>query len=133
MNPYSFAGMPEEIQLLASDKQMTISKDIYDFDLDKMLRAACKITNADYELTIYGSRKRECIEAKSLLCYFLRRYTKLTVVKIGMFLKMDHSNVVHHVKKFKNLIEVNDHIIAGYLDNFKKANSELIGKYQNRL
>jgi chromosomal replication initiation ATPase DnaA len=130
MTYYSFAGMPEEIQLLASDKQMILSKEICDFDIDKMIRAACKITNADYSQTMLGKRKRECIEAKRLVCYFLRRYTKMTLSNIGKHLLIDHATVMHHTKQFNNLIEVNDAIIFEYLTKFKSANMELVTKYK---
>lgn len=130
MNPYIFAGISKNSQLLASDKHMMLTKEVSDIDMDNMLRAACRITNADYEKTINRSRKRECIDAKGIVCFFLRKYTRMTLSSIGKHLKVDHATVMHHCRKFDNMIEINDSIVLEYMRKFKSSNIELINKYK---
>lgn len=130
MNPYIYAGLPMKVKILASDKNMMFFKDVCNSDIDDMLRSACEITKADYDKTINRSRKRECIDAKGIVCYFLRRYSRMTLTKIGEALKLDHATIMHHVKKFNDLVDVNDAIIMQYVTKFKSSNIDLITKYK---
>lgn len=133
MTPYSFAGFPEEIQRLASNKTLDIGRDLFELDLDSILRKSCKITGANYNDLTGGSRKRECAEAKRLFCFFVKRHTQMSLTKIGQFLKINHATVLHHVRKFKDLVEVNDPIISGYLSQLRAANTNLPNKYRKYL
>lgn len=64
------------------------------------------------------SRKSEIVEARHLLCYSLRK--RHTTSEVGRMVNIDHSSVVHAVKKIKDLLSIND-----------KRAVELISKIDN--
>lgn len=52
-------------------------------------------------------RKSEIVQARQIAMYFLRKYTKLSLVSIGgHFGFRDHSTVLHALKKVQDLAEV---------------------------
>lgn len=54
---------------------------------------------------IFGrNRKRELVFARQLICWFLKRYTKLTLKAIGDLMGgRDHTTVIHSIKTINDL------------------------------
>ena len=50
-------------------------------------------------------RRREIVESRQLLFYFLSLYTTKTLNKIGATLGKDHATVIHAVRTINNRIE----------------------------
>lgn len=48
---------------------------------------------------ISRNKKREIADARHIVAYFIRNYTKLKYAKIGEFLNRHHSTVIQSVKK----------------------------------
>lgn len=57
------------------------------------------------------SRKRERVEARQMCMYLLRKYTKLSLKKIGdMFGGRDHTTAIHARETIKDLIHTEPNI-----------------------
>lgn len=52
-------------------------------------------------------RKRELVLSRHLYYYFCRRYTKLSIAKIGEMFYQDHATVLHGCNSIQNLIDTN--------------------------
>jgi len=52
-------------------------------------------------------RRREIVEARQFSMYYIKRYTKLSLVRIGRMFGKDHATVLHACRTIQNLIDVN--------------------------
>lgn len=74
----------------------------------KCLPIVCKFWGVDAENVIGSSRKREFMNARHSLRYFLSTFGDLTLSDIATLTNCDHSNVVHSIKTFKNFCEYDE-------------------------
>ncbi len=82
-------------------------KEIKPEDISAVVLSKYKI---DFEQVCQPTRKREIVEARQLIMYFLDQYTKLSYAKIGALFYakghvFDHATVSHAKKTVNNLIE----------------------------
>jgi predicted DNA-binding protein YlxM (UPF0122 family) len=68
----------------------------------------CKYWEIDATNVIGSSRKREFMNARHSLRYFLSTFGDLTLSDIATLTNCDHSNVVHSIKTFKILCEYDE-------------------------
>jgi len=55
------------------------------------------------------TRARDVMFARELIIYLLKKYTYLPLIKIAEYSGVgDHTTALHHIKKVKNFIEVDD-------------------------
>lgn len=54
-----------------------------------------------------GSRKRELVDNRSIAMYYLRKFTDLSLTKIGKVFSKDHASVLHAMKIFDNQFQTN--------------------------
>lgn len=76
--------------------------------LEHILRMCCNVAKVERELVVGGSRLREVVLARQLYFWFARRLTNRRLTEIGAMVNMTHSNVVHHLKTAKNLLQIKD-------------------------
>jgi chromosomal replication initiator protein len=91
MSYYSRPGIPSEF----------IVPDMKQIIIESVVRA----TDVSMEDIQSKLRLREVVEARHLICYFLRNHTMMPLQKIGNLINRDHSTVIHGYKTVKNLIE----------------------------
>jgi hypothetical protein len=72
--------------------------------LEKILKSINE--NTDIDLRTNKRRKRDVIDVKTIFCHIARKKTKYTCYEIGKFIGIDHATVLHHCKKFNDLIGV---------------------------
>ena len=66
------------------------------------------------------SRKRELVDQRRVICYILKKYTKLSLENIGKIIGgKDHATVLYGVKTHKHLTQMKD---QEYLYNTRKIN-----------
>tara|TARA_R100000781_G_scaffold105275_1_gene69108 strand:- start:325 stop:750 length:426 start_codon:yes stop_codon:yes gene_type:complete len=74
----------------------------------KCLPKVCDYWNVDADEVLGRSRKRNIINAKHSLRYFLNTYGDLTACDIGALTNCDHSSVLHSIKTFKVYCEYDE-------------------------
>lgn len=73
------------------------------------------LINQYYNLDILAvSRKRTNIIAKSIFCYTCYKYLGIDYSEISRFLKMQPSNVRHHVINFDTACKTDSYLKRGY-------------------
>jgi chromosomal replication initiation ATPase DnaA len=72
------------------------------------LPIVCQFWNVDSKDVLGLSRKREFMNARHSLRYFLSTFGDLTLSDVATLTNCDHSNVVHSVKTFKILCEYDE-------------------------
>lgn len=62
-----------------------------------------------YNLTVvqikYGGRHRHIVDARTMLCHYLRKYSVLTLENIGKEVGIDHASVLYHLTKYRDLMQ----------------------------
>lgn len=74
------------------------------YSLDRLFSAvhdALGISEADIKKK---TRKAHVVHARQIFIYFARKYSKLTTVRLGEILQMDHSTIVWATKQVKDMI-----------------------------
>jgi hypothetical protein len=79
---------------------------------DKIAKEINKIANVD---VFQNTRKREVVEARSLLSFILYKYEKMTLQEIGNLFKEkgrsgNHTTVLHSIKSFETHKKYNNKI-----------------------
>ncbi len=79
---------------------------------DKIAKEINKIANVD---VFQNTRKREVVEARSLLSFILYKYEKMTLQEIGNLFKQkgrsgNHTTVLHSIKSFEKNNKYNNRI-----------------------
>jgi chromosomal replication initiation ATPase DnaA len=84
---------------------------------EAIIEAVCAVYETTFETLNKRSRKREIIEPRQMLMYFLCNYTKLTLKVIGKLFKgkYDHSTVIHNREFITLNLTVNDELYEKYL------------------
>jgi chromosomal replication initiator protein len=63
------------------------------------------------------NRKKETVEARRIIAWLLRKYSRLSLQKIMLYVNLkDHSTVLHHIKTLNNYLEHDEylqHLVAG--------------------
>ena len=83
-------------------------------DAEQVIKAVMKATDypscmLEYVMdTKKSGRGAKLIETRRLMMYNLRKYTPLTLTKIGLMFNSDHSTVIHHIKRFNDLLGISD-------------------------
>lgn len=49
------------------------------------------------------TRKREVAEARQIAMYFIKKYTKISLIEIGKIFNRDHSTVIYSIKNIESL------------------------------
>jgi chromosomal replication initiation ATPase DnaA len=69
------------------------------------------------------NRKKELVFKRQLICWYLKKNTKLTLQEIGDICgKKDHTTVLHGVKTVDNYLEYNDKV---FKETVYEINTEL--------
>lgn len=65
------------------------------------------IDEFNYNFTKLKIKKRtpRYVLARRLSCYFIRKYTNLTFVEIGLIFKIDHSTVIYYINKVNDFMK----------------------------
>lgn len=83
----------------------------------------CKYFELKIEVFQSDSRKREVVMARQLAHYFSKKFTKLSLAKIGDEIGgLDHTTVLHSIKTVKNLCDTDKE----YFRKFKEIRDKII-------
>lgn len=72
---------------------------------EDILRILKNYHDIDEDVLKGKGREREVVVVRQLIFYFLRKYSKSNLKKIGKYLYRDHATVLHSCRVVKNLIE----------------------------
>jgi chromosomal replication initiator protein len=83
------------------------NKSFDDKVIDFIMDVISQGENINKALIISSSRKREIVVARMLSQYFIKKYTSLSLKKIGLiFNGRDHSTIIHAVSTINNGLDV---------------------------
>lgn len=72
----------------------------------RILSIITKETDTSIDDIISKTRKREVVQARQMYHHFMRKYTKLSLTRIGdMTGGREHATVLHSLKTVNNLVE----------------------------
>ncbi len=75
------------------------------------------------------SRKVNVIEAKQIVIYFLRKYTRYTLEKIAEYVSCkDHSTIHHHLRVFNGYLGHDERLIS----LVEKLETAIVNYYKNK-
>jgi chromosomal replication initiator protein len=93
--------LAEEGKFLAEPKKT-------EFLVEHICNVVCKYFNIKQEIFQSKTQKREIVFARQIAFYFARKYTKLSLAKIGEKVGgKDHATVRHGIITVENLMETN--------------------------
>lgn len=77
-------------------------------------------------------RRKETVEARQVAIYLLRKYCRMSLMRIAQYVSLsDHSGVIHHLKTIEGYISVDDRVATlieqfedDILKHYESANNE---------
>ena len=88
-----FINKPSLMSLLVDYPNALVKDGLFDIG-----NKVCKYYNISIDQLISRKRDRELIYARRDFCHLAHKKTQCTYVRIGQFLKRDHSLVIHHLR-----------------------------------
>lgn len=68
---------------------------------DPIINIVCEVVGVPLEEIVGKTRKYKAVVARCLICYFTRKYTKMTLSEIGVALGgRDHSTVIYQIEQY---------------------------------
>jgi chromosomal replication initiation ATPase DnaA len=59
----------------------------------------------------FNNRKKETVEARRIIAWLLRKYSRLSLQKIMLYVNLkDHSTVLHHLKTMNGFLEHDEYL-----------------------
>lgn len=82
-----------------------------------VIKAACKVTGADYETIRVLNRKHEFVRARHLFFYYFQtHYPEIYSLKeLAKYMHRDHTSVIHGRDTIKGLLHIKDIIVKHQL------------------
>lgn len=88
-----------------------------------IIESILKVSEKKFGITIKDiagrSRKAEVIVVKHFICYMLRRYTYLSLDKIGNEVGIDHTSVIHAISQHNNRVQTADPLYMSMISAFE--------------
>jgi chromosomal replication initiator protein len=89
-------------------------------NIEYIQKVVCDYFNINLDILNSKTRKREIVQARQLVMYFAKEYTKSSLAMIGMHCgNKDHATVLHAVRTINNLQET-DKQFRGYVKDLDK-------------
>lgn len=68
---------------------------------DPIINIVCEVLGVSLEEITSKSRRFDIVMARCMICYFTRKYTKMTLAEIGASLGgRDHSTVIYQIEQY---------------------------------
>ena len=91
-----------------------------EINIEFIQKIVCDYFNINLDILNSKTRKREIVQARQLVMYFAKEYTKSSLAMIGMHCgNKDHATVLHAVRTINNLLET-DKQFRGYVKDLDK-------------
>ena len=91
-------------------------------DTNDILNVVAEQFQMDAATVVSRKRQRKIVDAKTLYCIICRKVLKMETLKnIGQTVNIDHSNVLHHLKKGQDLLDTDYHFNRRYLNTLEKV------------
>lgn len=121
-----------KLHALVSNSRLIVSKPkktIVPIGLIKIWAAkACGVT---VEAIESKSRKREKVLARMVAMTYIRKNTSLSLSSIGeLFGNKNHASVLHSIRKFDDLLDINDIVLLDVVEKFNKQIVNASEKYK---
>ena len=84
-------------------------------NFDELLGIISTVSGQPREKIISKERYRNYVIPRQLLCFYLREKYNYKLVSIGKQLGIDHTSVIHAIKKVHEMISINDPITLQYI------------------
>ena len=93
---------------------------IREINIEYIQKVVCDYFNISLDTLTSKTRKREIVQARQLVMYFAKEYTKSSLALIGTYCgNKDHATVLHAVRTINNLLET-DKQFRGYVKDLDK-------------
>lgn len=105
-------------EIISSNKSTSNKK----INHDKIINAACIVTNALIDEIFSDSRKKDANNARKLLMWYYSERLNYSFKKIGKIFNRKHETVMHHCNRMNELIEIDveyRNMIKDFYSNLK--------------
>jgi len=76
--------------------------------IDDIVKAVCNYYMVHEKLLYNKNRKREVVDARNIVFYIARKYTRLSLKNVGKPFGKDHTTVIHGIQSFKDRFDTED-------------------------
>ena len=97
----------EKIEYLGRRREISSTRFLSKYDVDIIIAKMIQVLNIERRMIFY--KKRGNLN-RSLAIYLIKRFTPLSLLKIGELFKMDYSAVSQAAKRFEQKSKVNNEI-----------------------
>ena len=104
-----------------------------DLDFASIMKTVAQYFNLQEEILLKKKRKKELVFARQLICYFARKYTRMTLKGIAKNFSFDHTSVIHSVNSIQDFLSVQDEITPAAVAAIEKELSKEFKLIENKL
>jgi chromosomal replication initiation ATPase DnaA len=90
---------------------------------EKIFNIVCRHFNVNIEDVVSRSRKRNLVNARFLITYYIRECCGKQYKYIGKLFKRDHSTAIYACEQVRNLVDGDDEFRNHFLEIGKKINA----------
>jgi chromosomal replication initiation ATPase DnaA len=106
ISPYVFVGIRPKY--LPADLRLRLKRLKHRYSVDIISDAIEMVTKVPMEKLSARNRRRNVSEARTLYCYFVKQKMNLSLSQIGFTISKHHTTIIHNIKLFKDLYQVNE-------------------------
>lgn len=92
--------------------------------LENIINTVCEFYKIDAEGLKGKSRCRENVNARFVIFYFFRKYTKLTFKEAGLIFNRDHTTVIHGLATLNDIMQT-EPIVKAEVESLESVISKL--------
>jgi chromosomal replication initiation ATPase DnaA len=106
------------------DAEKTIS-------FDQIAKEVCEVMNVRMERLAGPSRKTEYVQARQLISYYARKFTKMCLREIGeKFGDRDHTTIISNINRLNDLIDSGDVEMCNLVNKINRRLREVIDEQE---
>jgi chromosomal replication initiation ATPase DnaA len=96
--------------------------------LELIFKTVCQTQKVDPAHLIKRTRKREIVLARQFFCWLAHEKYCFFLVDIARHLNQDHTTVLHSVRKFQDMLDIQDQLA---INTLTATAPKLLAKYQH--
>lgn len=119
----------KEVRELTGNPAVSIAfiDDYFTLDFERIAKVVCLVTKVPFDEIKSPSRKKEITQARHLIAFFAKRFTKMTFREIGEQIgDRDHTTVMASISRVNNLIDSNDEEVCDIINKISRRIRHLI-------
>jgi chromosomal replication initiation ATPase DnaA len=119
----------QQVREMTGNHAVAISfiDDYFVLEFDQIVNIVCKVTKVEMQELQTNSRKTEFVQARQLIAFYARRFTKMNYRSIGQqFGNRDHTTIIASIARINDLIDSGDEGTCNLINKINRKIRQLL-------